>query len=186
MEEIDWSKAPEWATYLAVSELGHSTWCELLPRLVTGGANWQGGGNWNVSDLKLSDMETRLIPRPSATSWSGEGLPPVGAECEVIKGDCHWEPSDEFIIGKKVKVLALISNQLDQDLAAVESDSGGCFVLLPELLVPIRTAEQIAKDEREAAVVGAFSALIKDGFVIPSDHADYLYSLYDSGHLVKP
>jgi len=83
MSEIDWSKAPEGATYCAPEGLSRE------PQVC-----WyrRHEGRWeyfspNRREWRLSangpEFHDRLIPRP--TQWRGpeDGLPPVGTVCEA-------------------------------------------------------------------------------------------------------
>jgi hypothetical protein len=164
MTDIDWSKAPE----------GYPIWITDNDNVMP--SQWHreednrfvdiDGGYW-----QKTAHDYTVHRRQQPTAWSGAGLPPVGTVCEVE--------------GETVVVVAHHCNGT-QAIYAESITEGLLYYGDPGEFRPIRTPEQIAADDREAAVAGAFSALISDGFVIPSDHADYLYALYDSGHLRKP
>lgn len=85
--------------------------------------------------------------RPSP-ALSGEGLPPVGAVCEVVD-----DGSLVYGHGESGSVVAHVEN-----CAVVRMSYGlGCFTA--SCLRPVRTPEQIAAEEREAAVSAMWTQL---------------------------
>ena len=76
----------------------------------------------------------------------------VNMNYEVIKGDVDWFESDKQFIGKQCLVRSIFTNALDVEIAAVEFSDGCCLALRADLLRAIRTPEQIAADQREAAI----------------------------------
>lgn len=93
----------------------------------------------------------------TATVWSGEGLPPVGCVCEFVSAMSdgeYWHP--ELKSGVRVEIVAHFNTGHGSgDVAAfvfdhrsgrqVEQAIAKCFR-------PLRTAEQLAADAREAAI----------------------------------
>ena len=77
MSEIDWSKAPAYATHYQAETHGVFE-CWLKPghsvRVSRREQDWREDGY--ADDL----IATSAIKRP----WSGEGLPPVGVDIEVL------------------------------------------------------------------------------------------------------
>lgn len=140
--KIDWSKAPESAMVL----LKHTR-----------------GGAYAVAESFSDDARTwywpdprysfHLMPamwrvvaeRPTTPSWSGEGLPPVGVVCEYCCVNDKW---------RQVKVIAhMIEMQKDKPCAVSQlGDTGPLCIGGASSFRPIRTTEQIAADEREAAI----------------------------------
>lgn len=92
-----------------------------------------------------------------SVSWNGEGLPPVGLEVEVCDSD---EPHEAYAkhIGEKVKIIAHdVLNGDDEGLpvAVYSYDCSwgkGYHALVAGKFRPIRTAEQIAAEERVKAI----------------------------------
>lgn len=82
--------------------------------------------------------------------WNGEGLPPVGLDVEIKRGNCTWIDGDEWQIGKTATVMASFLNSRDIEMASVQFPGGHCECILARCLSPIRTAEQVAAEEREA------------------------------------
>lgn len=124
--------------------------CEDLPHnsgLVTR-AEWQAARDALVADeCAHSYRNAQGCPECGVAfaqpSWNGEGLPPVGVVCEHKRVN-EW---------LKVEVFAVKPNYNDSHTALFTFDNGtwaGCAE--PSLFRPIRTAEQIAADEREAAI----------------------------------
>ena len=150
---IDWSKAPADATHFSpVFEDFVDLWAK------TDGRTWMYRGMssdaWHFGP-QLGSKE-RYIERP----WSGEGLPPVGTVCEFAGGThCPEDPFDKDLKeGMPVTIIAHFKSgdftlaaftfdpkKPDRGMAQVEQGNFGCFR-------PIRTAEQIAVDERAAAI----------------------------------
>lgn len=137
------------------------------------GCWWFFEGYWRHVDWKMGAL-TLVTEHPSyvapATPWTGEGLPPVGTVCEFAGGThCPADPFDKDLkAGMKVEVIAhfksgdftLAAFTFDPEnpgrgMAQVEQGNFGCFR-------PIRTAEQIAAEEREAEITEMCELLGKD------------------------
>lgn len=147
MEQIDWSKAPEGATHWEPEGGSRAGWMKLENNIWY---FWPVGKwdkyEWNettVSDKRASTM----CARPSTPSWSSEGLPPVGVVCEMQDDIGNWLP---------VEIIAVHAGYAHGWYEKSEL----CFYSnLPCEFRPIRTTEQIATDEREAAI----KQMIEDG-----------------------
>lgn len=87
---------------------------------------------------------------PKVVEWDGVGLPPVGLDVEIKRGNCTWIDGDEWQIGKTATVMASFLNSRDIEMASVQFPGGHCECILARCLSPIRTAEQVAAEEREA------------------------------------
>lgn len=88
-----------------------------------------------IDDCSLSFY--RETPAP----WNGEGLPPVGCECEIDLGH-HWGQA------------TVIAHHDGGAVAAMHFDdlSYGYHHACAEYFRPLRTAEQLAAEAREAAI----------------------------------
>ena len=86
---------------------------------------------------------------PKVVEWDGAGLPPVGLDVEIKRGNCTWIDGDEWQIGKTATVMASFLNSRDIEMASVQFPGGHCECILARCLSPIRTAEQVAAEERE-------------------------------------
>jgi hypothetical protein len=136
---IDWSKAPEgWDVFIA-GQFHAGFYKDSGDRYVREGGYYR---------LKDDEAHYTVFRRP----WSGEGLPPVGTVCgHVVSGDKDY-PFLEWASGDKLEVIAhrevcgvmlpIVFNLRHNTATAIQ----------PHLLKPIRTKEQIAADERKAAI----------------------------------
>lgn len=140
MSEIDWSKAPEGATHWMPESY---EWLEGFWKR-TGNANYfYEKGVWEFSSGKPFG-HPNLVARPSL-AWSGEGLPPIGVVCEawIDDGRLCWHTVS--IIGHHPEEPGL--------LAVAMMGNNDKLQWVNEFRA-IRTPDQIAADEREAAVNG--------------------------------
>ena|SRR5690554_4147267 len=98
--------------------------------------------------------------------WNGEGLPPVGIECEVLwRG--NWVVC-EVLAHRKNFAVVYLPNEVTAGLARI----GDCR--------PIRTPEQIAAQERERALDDIYRILRTVDR--PGNKADMAEALYDAGY----
>lgn len=147
-EQIDWSKAP------AGYDLAYST-----------GPFWDGDDR-HKGQIKFARLNSYCLPQTSTgevlqenerswvvvgrltttPSWSGEGLPPVGVVCEVRNAPGGWGKATIKYQGKGI--IVWLWDRQDGNTDQIE------FASCPDRLEfrPIRTPEQIAADEREAAI----------------------------------
>ena len=140
-EQIDWSKAPEGATHYVVGS--------IHPFEKRVGDDWfyYVGGAWariyRKGDDRITSSALAVVPRRTTPSWSGEGLPPAGVVCEMHYCG-EWEKTEILCIGVKHVFIRQI---------AVTGEAFECSLNLSACQFrPIRTPEQIAADEREAAI----------------------------------
>ena len=143
---------------------------------------WVG---WSDTEACELCNKTRKI----MVEWNGEGLPPVGMVCE-FQGDCAKCPSDpwhkELHDGVQCTVIAHFKSK-SLDLVAftfVKADgSSELEQSLPGALRPIRTPEQIAKQERSKACDKMYGVILDK---IPQDRrnngSDICEALYDAGY----
>lgn len=145
MSDIDWSKAPSHATH----------WCPGNARIEAGWIYQAGGEFYSCySDRGLEHIpdfpawrKARLVPRP--TAWTGDGLPPVGEVCEASLShinDGAWTA---------VEILAHAKHDSDDAVLVREKNRGTMHGIIYDRswFRPIQTPEQIAEEERKAAIV---------------------------------
>lgn len=115
------------------------------------------------------------VPRPTtppAPEWDGEGLPPVGVECECMRHGL-WVKCEVRAHGEDHACpVAFVQTEFD------------CQVLDERMFRPIRTKEQ---RERHEAIKAAKS-VIKDALIVnqlDDDTERGLEALYDAGMLRK-
>lgn len=170
---IDWSKAPEGATHYSPARPGFYACYWRLNRDGLGKEIWVIRGNdvdhYRDPFVRPKNRE-EMIARP-ATSWNGEGLPPVGTVCEYYWGNSRW---------KECKVFAHKPNDNHGTDVLVDLDGDWSFSAKPEKFRPIKTAEQIAAEERKRAI----SAMAKDIGSVRAEALAYVIadSLYDMGY----
>lgn len=106
----------------------------------------------NKSCSKCTEWQAAVdvLNAPKVVEWDGVGLPPVGLDVEIKRGNCTWIDGDEWQIGKTATVMASFLNSRDIEMASVQFPGGHCECILARCLSPIRTAEQVAAEEREA------------------------------------
>lgn len=136
--EVDWSKAPEWATgYGFVRPAGDDVWVSDDCYTYVDGQQ-QGrvfsivhGEGWSLDEICV------VSSRPS--TWNGTGLPPVGCEIEYHSPSRGWR-TGEYI------------GQFNGQMVVGCRETGVIGYCPAEIVRPIRTPEQIAAEEREMVV----------------------------------
>lgn len=107
----------------------------------------------------VDNGQSLRVYREKRAPWNGEGLPPVGTVCEIVADNPHEIFAHHM--GAPVRIIAHDIDSEGDTVAVYAWDDGeGCneyHGLLAECFRPLRTAEQIAADEREAAVAAALS-----------------------------
>jgi len=142
---IDWSKAPEGATHW--DSRGNA--CSLgfmKPGLRTGEWEYAGcGGHWVLYGRADMNLINAMIPRPEP--WTGEGPPPVGTVCRLKSlegplGEGSWGTAEILYSNKHAIVWRWQGHpvfEFGANFGDVKCE-------------PIPTPEQIAAEEREAAI----------------------------------
>ena len=152
-EQIDWSKAPEGAdkcnTHNGMFYKGERPYLQVFIH-----EKWMPSAIIKSNEL--------FVYRPTTPSWSSEGLPPVGVVCMAN--------------GYQVVIVAHHCNGIHAIYAESEYD-GLLYYGEPNEFRHIRTPEQIAADEREAAV-DEMHKLYMEG----AKHSGGLYAIYDAGY----
>ena len=155
-EVIDWSKAPE-------------GWDVFIKGGFYSGFYRDAGDRYERENgyyrLKNDEAAYTVFRRP----WSGEGLPPVGVVCEA-KSMARGSERDWF----KASVLYSSAYTI-----VLDDYQAGEFVAHPATLQfrPIRTPEQIAAGEREAAILDMERICRSGDF-----GSGGLAALYDAGY----
>ncbi|MDU8420261.1 hypothetical protein RYA60_18550 [Pseudomonas syringae] len=138
---IDWSKAPNWATGQGkVDDDGLTVWvgeeCYSYTTKPDDTFYW-ASSKANLAYRHRSELRC-LIERPA--SWNGEGLPPVGAIVERAFSHSTW------------KLTTICGHSTDGAYAAFYDGDGLMGWADKCKLRPIRTAEQIAEDQKKQEV----------------------------------
>ena len=120
-------------------------------------------------------------------AWDGVGIPPVGAECEVIEGPAIWENSGMTAwVGQNVKVKSNFTNNIGQQIASVERDNSECACFIVKCLRPIKTAEQLAEEEKKK-VIDDMQRIYEESMLDYSSRLGHasrpaIKALYESGY----
>ncbi len=158
---IDWSKAPI-ATHYTPPLDDSGMWVAVF---------WRKEGDkfaeaWQVlDDGSLSNIQGPLVTKETLESmvvrpipWNGEGFPPVGVPIEAKHKNAQ---PDWARPGFYETVIVAIGKQL----VIFEADGNGCEkvgLLSDYIFRPVRTAEQIAAEEREATLTDIALLMGKD------------------------
>ncbi len=160
MNEIDWSKAPEGADK-------YNMYNNLFYKGVQPDLQVFTRRQWRQSAFMKSDE--RFMCRPTTPSWSGEGLPPVGVVCEAnFVGS--WTEFEMRYYGESYVIFKTF-----YEVQRTRLDFDTCGVKFR----PIRTPEQSAADEREAAIDAMLAATPAPGSDISLRVCE---KLYDAGY----
>lgn len=165
---IDWRKHPEATHFDPVDqnflrELDHALLMFNINKGWTVPLHTQYG-------VTIEDCNRPLIKRPE---WSGEGLPPVGTMCEIRSHKLNeFSPATIKFASRNVVVW---------DWEAEPALNGLCTAYAHAIEIrPIRTAEQIAAEERENAAIEIVELI---GWDRKSPEAMYAAErLYDAGY----
>lgn len=164
---IDWSKAPEWATHAIRKIVGPEKGKLEFSVVVDGEHRISPDGLWFHPDAY---EVAGLRPRPPKinTTWTGEGLPPVGTVCRL-----SFNGSDQGVV---------TVNYITTEFCVCKNHDFGHEQGSPTEnynFTPIRTPEQITAEEREKAIDGMLE-IIDAGFF---DNARAIYAaIYDAGY----
>lgn len=186
MSQVDWSKAPEGTSHRLPDQRGCSEcWIRATGSLVFYAYDRSGPWiEWSGSE----HYRDKWVARPSVVAWSGEGLPPVNTVCLLSGPTQYLQPIHPEWAGRQVKIYAHFTTDAGIALAAYASDDnqiGG--VGIARLFVPIRTAEQIAAEEREKAVEAmlALDPYIPNTTLGMMSRADFCRALHEDGYRKK-
>jgi hypothetical protein len=178
MKEIDWSKAPEGATQYDCGS--NWPWEKVLGNELY---YYSDSDKWYlISGYAANDLGDRrdVIKRPTHSAWNGERLPPVGALCEAAIPHTSGPDNARSMIWIEGSVIAYY--EIGGKTYAWFAEGADGFYP-PNVLEfrPIRTPEQIAADEREAAVQ-VIADIISPGDCVGSLDVERAYRVYDAGY----
>lgn len=141
MRKQYWKGAPEWANAVIVSKCGNeyyvSQWGGISARQLVGSDT---ADNDNSADM-IYPHEWTLVETRQAT-WDGTGMPPAGTVCEVdgTSGPDGWSKCIIKYSSQDVIVFSRIGSDVEHARYSGEAN-----------FLPIRTPEQIAAEQRNAA-----------------------------------
>ena len=168
MNEIDWSKAPEGATHYNRTYFDWYKVGSYEPSFWNGRA-WAPARFWD-------DRKHDCIQRPTAPSWSGEGLPPIGVVCEYRVCDGPWYKCEiRYTIKHPAGGVIAYCPHLDHEQALY---APYCQFR------PIRTPEQIAAELADQAIKEIAGIICRDGAFDIDDPevTESAVALYDAGY----
>lgn len=140
---IDWSKAPEGAThYSPGGDVYSASWIKLVNGELHGWLK-SNDTSWGRLPFQEKDLDqiSLHVDRPKKQEvWHGEGLPPVGTVCDMHIDDFGW-----------ITGTVVVHIDLDEP-TAVAHNGEEVFHGNASDFRPIKTAEQVAAEEREKAI----------------------------------
>ncbi|PNG11907.1 hypothetical protein CXK97_19500 [Stutzerimonas stutzeri] len=153
MKEIDWSKAPEGYDFALSTAADWDGAPELKGTVRFASRNGLGRFTDDTGMHPQIGRTSWEVIADRPVSWSGEGLPPVGAMVEIRLMGWSIRESAEKFIGVPLRVAASFRMDCGTDMIAVDGGIDlGCEVFRSEMAFPIRTPEQIAAEERSKAI----------------------------------
>ncbi|MDG9785249.1 hypothetical protein [Metapseudomonas otitidis] len=164
MNKIIWNDAPDDATH-------YNTKNDLFYRFNSrGDCEYWAYFAWVETSTTLQDYAGHWVEKPFV--WTGDGLPPVGVEVE-------WHECQQTG-WQRVTVLAYHGDE------AWIAPAGKPSIVVgnPANFRPIRTPEQIAEEERNAAYKGMLHdlAAVLGISNIDERECDVLHALVDAGY----
>lgn len=146
MAEIDWSKAPEWATHAMTTGPVWDGTPDLKGKVRfvrKEGVKYVHNEGESEACLLVGVRSWVVAEKRPAAQWSGTGLPPVGTVCEVLNKTLHdpeWERCTILFSGKH-RIL-YDSESCSERVAYFEDVQ----------FRPIRTEALLAEEERKAFI----------------------------------
>jgi len=163
MSNPDWTEAPTEATHY---DCNADVFCNV-------NGWWSCKGKYYAMSAHFDWNTPRYTPRPvepAPTAWDGEGVPPVGTECEcfhrISAGKTNWVKCD--VIGPY------------GDYVICAPNGGGFYGFDINELRPTRTQ---AQTERETLIRIATQVMSHDNVISERDAAE---ALYEAGMLKLP
>lgn len=101
-------------------------------------------------------------------AWTGEGLPPVGTDCELWYAAQDWGPCHVMAHDLSGEIPVAVVRHGEHCYAAASS----------KILRPIRTPEQIAEEKRQKAV----AEMLADAKCTGNPWVERFGALYDAGY----
>lgn len=154
MENIDWDKAPEWADRVVRIGIAQNiAWaCDEKYKYLSGDGPFLFFDDPTDGFMLCQTVLVESRPRPSP-AWDGEGLPPVGVVCEYFDNQGKWHRAVMSHIGSHLFIVKYQHPEKGEQEACMYIS--GFDGHISSRLRPIRTPEQVAAEEREAAVKDA-------------------------------
>lgn len=164
--EKDFEGAPDWATHV-VNEGNYDAFSEGFDYMSRATWTTSKGNEFNIGNPTLFSViaERRPITEPV---WSGEGLPPVGVECEYELYSGEWIKCRIEFVGRELMIVSAVGGEFSCGFHAK--------------FRPIRSPEDVARDE-------AIEAMRDVGYTLPAAirfTKEEMGALYDAGYRKAP
>lgn len=151
--------APEWATLVVAGRHYSKAW---ISHYANGARALAFGTKDEYVIDAIDDCEVIAERRPiTEPVWDGEGLPPVGVECEV-KRALDW---------MKCKILFISDHHV-----VLTSEEEICWQTQACQFRPIRSPEDVARDAGIKKIMATFKV---DGELVPDNVAE---AMWDAGY----
>lgn len=149
----DFYEAPDEAMLLVIDTCGRKYFTDIFPE--PGGKYWSELSSHGVWGNAIKpDAFTLIAAREKLAEWDGEGLPPVGCECEYETKFDGWQPVRiELIKSEGIAFTWLSNSQAYNGLDCVGVQKSGSF----------RPISSEADKKKEAVEKAIADALFKDG-----------------------
>lgn len=124
-------------------------------------------GSHRLQSISRSEYE-KALAASKKPAWNGEGVPPVGCECEYISNGTSWG---------KVKVIGL-----DGEKIVIRPSDEIYYAITPsnkDVFIPFRTEEEKKRD----IVVGAIKELFKCSNDPSVDDATLIFNAIAAGKI---
>lgn len=176
---IDWSKAPEGATHYDCRPHATPVFMQKIPDDSQRWNYWNRDGKLIYYGFMPEDQVAQMVQRPAA--WAGEGPPPIGTVCEAKMPPRGVQMAIKEWTWRKVEVVRLNNGVRASEREVLVFDLENTAPAWVDELRPIRTAEQIAADEKRAgieAIVAAFRYTVEQcTHCLPYSSAERLYEI---------
>ncbi|MFU3016104.1 hypothetical protein ACM7NY_02215 [Pseudomonas aeruginosa] len=162
---IDWSKANGSAVAALIAKKNniHYPGFEFVSGYHRTGCMIRATSADDGSPLSAPEDVWEIVERP--VTWNGQGLPPVGTNCEYRSND-GWLQCE--VVAHRNNAAVVLNHHYEADFVP------------PQDLRPIRTPEQIAAEERSKECDRIFvilSSVEREG-----NRSDMAEALYDAGY----
>lgn len=146
---IDWNKAPEWANAVVAASAGTLYFVEDFGVRSKRQAVSNSYACGLAADMTIKSHLWKLIEeRPKKQeAWDGEGLPPVGMDIECTFDSWgYWRKGRVLYYGKQMIFMEQYGESPDCRKFEGSMNPDGIKFR------PVRTAEQVAAEERDKAI----------------------------------
>ena len=141
--------------------------------------------DWHEARVTRAEWQAAVdaLNAPKVVEWNGAGLPPVGLDVEVMQDGFPYLAFD----WQACTILAINIGSDDKPQVITRDFRGDVAIYYPDIdsvyFRPIRTAEQVAAEEREKAI----KEMMMHGVDAGDSTIEYsCAALYDAGYRKEP